>query len=178
MPEYSNFLAYQHNDHHNEVEEYPCVLWYAQTQTHHCMSMWWYIYCYIHGTNVCRRLYCKHVQPFTQTINSNAATAQRKKSILIIKMIIILWNQAYQIQSSIVITRSNIVRYCINNYGNWSKISDARSTKHTPYLALMRELWGVFREYLWENWSRYNDTALYVCIWSFSQRSSLKQFIH
>ena len=39
--------------------------------------------------------------------------------------------------------------------------SDAGSTKYTPYLALMGELWGVFCEYLWENWPRYNGTALY-----------------
>ena len=35
-------------------------------------------------------------------------------------------------------------------------------TKDTPYLALMDELWGVFCEYLGENWPRYNDTALYM----------------
>ena len=39
--------------------------------------------------------------------------------------------------------------------------SDAGSTKDTPYLALTGELWGVFCEYLWENWPRYNGTALY-----------------
>ena len=40
--------------------------------------------------------------------------------------------------------------------------ADAGSTKDTPYLALTGELWGVFREYLWENWPRYNGTALYL----------------
>ena len=34
----------------------------------------------------------------------------------------------------------------------------------TPYLALMGELRGVFCEYLWENWQRYNGIALY-CAW-------------
>ena len=38
--------------------------------------------------------------------------------------------------------------------------SDAGPTKETPYLALMGELWGAFCEYLWENWLRYNGTAL------------------
>ena len=33
---------------------------------------------------------------------------------------------------------------------------------YTPYLALTGELWGVFYEYLWENWPHYNDTALYL----------------
>ena len=33
--------------------------------------------------------------------------------------------------------------------------SDAESTKDTPYLALTGELWGVFCEYLWENWPHY-----------------------
>ena len=37
--------------------------------------------------------------------------------------------------------------------------SDAASTKDTPYLALKRELLGVFCDYLWENWPRYNDNA-------------------
>ena len=40
--------------------------------------------------------------------------------------------------------------------------SDAGSTKDAPYVALMGELWGVFCEYLWENWPRYNGTALYM----------------
>ena len=39
--------------------------------------------------------------------------------------------------------------------------SGAGSTKDTPYLALTGELWGVFCGYLWENWPRYNDIALY-----------------
>ena len=30
------------------------------------------------------------------------------------------------------------------------------------YLALTGELWGVFCEYLVENWPRYNGTALYL----------------
>ena len=40
--------------------------------------------------------------------------------------------------------------------------SDPVSTKDTPYLALAGELWGVFCEYLWQNWPRYNGTALYL----------------
>ena len=40
--------------------------------------------------------------------------------------------------------------------------SDAGSTKDTPYLTLTGELWGVFWEYLWEKWLRYNGTALYA----------------
>ena len=34
--------------------------------------------------------------------------------------------------------------------------------KDNPYLALTGELWVVFCEYLWENWPRYNGTALYM----------------
>ena len=65
-------------------------------------------------------------------------------------------------QSSAVITRSNIVTYNMIYYRNWGRLSiDAGSTKDTPYLALMAELWGVFCEYLWENWQCYNDTARY-----------------
>ena len=29
----------------------------------------------------------------------------------------------------------------------------------------MGELWGVFCEYLWENWLRYNSTELYLIHW-------------
>ena len=39
--------------------------------------------------------------------------------------------------------------------------SDSESTKDTPYLALTAEPWGVFCEYLWENWQWYNGTTLY-----------------
>ena len=67
------------------------------------------------------------------------------------------------IQSSAVITRFNIVRYYINEYRNWSRIWIRRWIhKDTPYLALTGEIWGVFCGYLWENWPRYNGTALYL----------------
>ena len=42
--------------------------------------------------------------------------------------------------------------------------SYARSTKDTTYLALAGELWGVFCEYLWENWPRYNGIPLYFVL--------------
>ena len=38
--------------------------------------------------------------------------------------------------------------------------SDAGSTKDAPYLALTGEVWGVFRDYIWENRPRYNGTTL------------------
>ena len=40
--------------------------------------------------------------------------------------------------------------------------SDFKLTTDTPYLALTGELWGVYCEDLWENWLRYNGTALYL----------------
>ena len=67
------------------------------------------------------------------------------------------------IQSSAVITRSNISTYCIYHCRNWGIISiRAEPTKDIPYLALTGELWGAFREYFWKNWPRYNGTALYI----------------
>ena len=42
--------------------------------------------------------------------------------------------------------------------------SDAGSTNDTLYLALMGELWGVFCEYLSENWPHFNGTTLYLNI--------------
>ena len=38
--------------------------------------------------------------------------------------------------------------------------SEFESTKDTPYLDLMGNLWGIFSEYLLENWSCYSGTAL------------------
>ena len=38
--------------------------------------------------------------------------------------------------------------------------SEIESTKDTTYLAIMGEAWGAFYEYLWENWPRFNGTAL------------------
>ena len=40
--------------------------------------------------------------------------------------------------------------------------SNIRLTKDTTYLALTGELWGAFCEDIWENWPRYNGTALYI----------------
>ena len=40
-------------------------------------------------------------------------------------------------------------------------LSDAGSTKDTPYFVLTGDLWGGFCEYLGENWLRYNGTTLY-----------------
>ena len=40
--------------------------------------------------------------------------------------------------------------------------SDIRIATDTPYLALTGELWSVYWEDLWENWPRYNGTALYM----------------
>ena len=41
-------------------------------------------------------------------------------------------------------------------------LSASGSTKDTPYLTPTGELWGVFYEYLWENWPCYNGTALHI----------------
>ena len=38
--------------------------------------------------------------------------------------------------------------------------TNSGSLKDTPYLALTGELWGAFCKYLWENWPRYNGTAI------------------
>ena len=64
--------------------------------------------------------------------------------------------------------RYNAVQYCMLLYKqlqglrqNINQILDDGSPNDTPYPALTGELWGVFCEYLWENWSRYNNTALY-----------------
>ena len=64
------------------------------------------------------------------------------------------------VQSSAVITRSNIIRYGIT--GTEAEYqSDAWSTKDTPYLTPSGELCSVFWWYFRKNWLRYNSTALY-----------------
>ena len=45
-------------------------------------------------------------------------------------------------------------------------ISEIEYTKYTPYLALTGELCGVFDEEFWDDWARYNDTALYHAVFS------------
>ena len=71
------------------------------------------------------------------------------------------------IQSSAIIKRSNIVRYCINNCKNSGRIHVSKRCwihKRYPYLTPSGELWDVFCEYFWENWPRYNSTTLYFHI--------------
>ena len=69
-----------------------------------------------------------------------------------------------QIQPSAVITWVNIVRYYTNTGIVAEYQSLAASTKDTPYFTITGKLWGIFCEYLWENWLRYNGTALYIYI--------------
>ena len=45
--------------------------------------------------------------------------------------------------------------------------SEAKPIKYTPYLGLTGQLWGVFREYLGENWPRFNSITLSVFIFAF-----------
>ena len=59
------------------------------------------------------------------------------------------------IQSSVVITRSNIVKYYIHNYRTWGRISIR------CWIPNGRAM-GCFCGYLWENWPRYNGTRLYL----------------
>ena len=65
-----------------------------------------------------------------------------------------------QLQSSAIITRSNVIEYYINDYRNWGRIS-IRCWIHKR-LPIPHPN-GVFCGYiyLWENWQRYNSTVLY-----------------
>ena len=61
---------------------------------------------------------------------------------------------------------ANIVRYCTNDCRNSARISSwCRIHKRRPDMSLTGELWGVFSGYLWENWPRYNGTAVYNARW-------------
>ena len=68
-------------------------------------------------------------------------------------------------QSSAVITRSNIVRYYIDNYKSWVGIS-IRCWIHKYHPIPRPKGWamGCFCDYSWEKWPRYNGTTLYVNI--------------
>ena len=70
------------------------------------------------------------------------------------------------IQSSVVIARSNKTWFCIWYNNDWSKICIRVyiHKRHTSYLALTGELLGVLCEDLGEIWPRYNGTALYLKI--------------
>ena len=82
-------------------------------------------------------------------------------SLIIIAQFTFSWS--YTTESNAVITRSTIVRYYIDNYRNWARISTrCWSTRDHLCPALTVELWDVFCEYLWENWPCYNSTAVYL----------------
>ena len=69
------------------------------------------------------------------------------------------------IQSSVVITRSNISAYCIYRLRNWGRISImVELLKDTMYLALTGKLRRAFRKYIWEADHVNNGTALYVLL--------------
>ena len=67
------------------------------------------------------------------------------------------------IQSSAVMTRCNIVRYYINDYRDWCRKS-VRCWIHNRHPKLRPNRWavGCFCEYLWQNLTRYNGTAMYL----------------
>ena len=72
----------------------------------------------------------------------------------------------FQIQSSAVITRSNIsklIAYMIAGTQTKNQ-SNAGFTRNTSYLALTGKLWGVFRECVWETWSRNIGVLPFVAI--------------
>ena len=57
----------------------------------------------------------------------------------------------FDIQSSVVITRSNIKLYCKQQCSDWDRNwPEVEITKDTPYLALTGEIWSVYCEDLGE----------------------------
>ena len=82
-----------------------------------------------------------------------------------VKLLSAVWPCFVIVEWNAVITRSNIVKYYINNYRNWGRISIRCWTqKKTAIPRPHGRAMGVFCEYLWENVPHYNDTALYVVI--------------
>ena len=67
------------------------------------------------------------------------------------------------LQSSAVITRSNVVRYCINNCRNWSRISSGYwiyQRHHIPHPN--GRAMGCLFSIIFRKLTRYNGTTLYV----------------
>ena len=90
------------------------------------------------------------------------STSLNWKNMLLIGIMPLVPTSLFPAQSSAVITRSNIVRYYINNYRTCARISISywihkRHPIHRPNGWAMRCL-------LWENWPRYNGTTLYQVI--------------
>ena len=76
-----------------------------------------------------------------------------------------LWPSVFIIQSSAVITRSNITWYCTHHCDHWCKIKmRAWIHKIHPIPRPNGRAIGVFCESLRENWPRYIGTALYIVI--------------
>ena len=83
------------------------------------------------------------------------------------------------VHSSAVITRSNIVWYYIDNNRKWGTISiRCWIQERHPYLALTGELWGIFCEYLRENWPHYSGTTLYLKSHCGDKRIFLPSYLH
>ena len=73
------------------------------------------------------------------------------------------------------------MKLVINNYRNWDRVSiTCWIHKRHPICRLMGELWGVFCEYLWQNWVHYNGNALHVyamIAWDISHRRVYKRWL-
>ena len=76
----------------------------------------------------------------------------------------------WTLQLGAVECRYNVVQYCkishkkLREVGrNINQMVDPQKTPNTSpvNLALTGVLWGVFCDYVWENWPRYNGTALH-----------------
>ena len=87
-----------------------------------------------------------HIDGLVQGRRNSSALAMELR-LSITNPSICTWCMNQTIQPSAVITRPNMVRYCINNCRNWGRISNRCWThKDTPYIAVTGALWGVFCE--------------------------------
>ena len=81
-------------------------------------------------------------------------------------MLIIKWRWSARQKINTVECRNNAVQYCKILHKYLQEVRQIinqmlNPQKNSPYLAPTGELWGVFCEYLWENWPRYYGAALY-----------------
>ena len=77
------------------------------------------------------------------------------------------------VQSSAILTQSNLSRYCNTTITVAESELNIRITTDTTYLTLTDELWGVYCEDFGENWAHYNGTTLYVSLVSICDHDAL-----
>ena len=151
--------------HYSDIK-HPYHLWPYQRFTHYWLFVMW-----IHRSPVLRNFNISFAVILHTLLNKQSYFTlcgkwwQQWRSFDVTVMANIL--PICTVQSSAVITRSKIIRYCINNCRNWGRISIRCQIHKRHPIPRPNGRAFVFCEYLWENWPRYNGIAQYM-VYSFT----------